>query len=42
MTTMETYGLRALEGLSPPPTIASLLEAIELSDKDNLLTLARF
>jgi hypothetical protein len=42
MTTMETYGLSALERLSPPPTTASLLKAIELFDKDNLLTFARF
>ncbi len=42
MTTMEIDGLNALKGLSPLPTIASLLEAKQLSKKDNLLTLARF
>jgi hypothetical protein len=41
-TTLESNGLIAPKGLSPPPTIASLIRAIELFDKDNLLALARF
>ncbi len=35
--TMETNGLSALKGLPPPPTTTSLIGAIELSGKDNLL-----
>jgi hypothetical protein len=34
---METNGLSALKGLPPPPTTTSLIGAIELSGKDNLL-----
>ncbi len=41
-TTMETNGLSAPEILPRPSTTISLIEAIELFDKDNLLALARF
>jgi hypothetical protein len=40
--TMEIDGLSAPKGLSPPPITTSLIGAIELSNKDNLLALARF
>jgi hypothetical protein len=42
IATMEIDGSSALEGLPAPPTTTSLIGAIELSNKDNLLTLAIF
>jgi hypothetical protein len=42
MTTMETNGLNTLEGLPPPPSTISLIGAIKLFNKDNLLEFARF
>jgi hypothetical protein len=39
---METNKISVHEGLPPPPTTTSLIGAIELFDKDNLLSLARF
>jgi hypothetical protein len=41
-TTMDLGGLTAPMGLPPPPIIASLIRAIELSNKDNLLACAQF
>jgi hypothetical protein len=40
--TMEIDKLSALKKLPPPPTITSLIKAIELSNKDSLLALTRF
>jgi hypothetical protein len=41
-TTMEIDGLSVPRGLLAPPTTTSLIGAIKLSNKDNLLTLTRF
>jgi hypothetical protein len=41
-TTMEIDGLNAPEGLPTPPTTISLIGVIELSNKDNILTLTIF
>ncbi len=40
--TMNLGGLNAMMGLPPPPTTASLIRIIELSNKDNLLACAKF
>jgi hypothetical protein len=39
-TTIEPHGLNALVGMPPPPSTPSLIGAIELSDKDNILAFA--
>ena len=41
-TTIEIWGMSALERVPPPPSIACLVGAIELSDIDNMLAIARF
>jgi hypothetical protein len=41
-TSMEVGGLNAPNGLPPLPSIISLIEAIKLPKKDNLLTLTIF
>jgi hypothetical protein len=38
----EVEGMSAPERVPPPPSAASLVGAIELSDVDNLLAIARF
>jgi hypothetical protein len=39
-TTIEPHGLNALVGMPPPPSTPSLIGAIELLDKDNILAFA--
>jgi hypothetical protein len=41
-TTINPNGLNAMMGLSPPPTVVSLIGVIQLSDKNNLLACAKF
>jgi len=41
-TSMEVGGLSVPKGQPPPPTKVSLIGAIKLSKKDNLLTLTIF
>jgi hypothetical protein len=41
-TTVETYELSVPIGLPPTPNTTSLIGAIKLSEKDNLLTSAKF
>jgi hypothetical protein len=41
-TTMDPGGLSAPMGLPPPPITTSLIGAIEVSNKDNLLACAQF
>ncbi len=41
-TIIETNGLNIPKGLTPPPTTISLIGAIQLSNKDNILALTRF
>jgi hypothetical protein len=41
-TTIDLGGLNVPMGLPPPPTTASLIGTIELSNKDNLLACTKF
>ena len=41
-TSLEDQGMSAPEHVPPPPKTVSLVGAIELSDKDNLLAIAKF
>ena len=41
-TSLEVEGMSAPERVPPPPSNVSLVGAIELSDKDNLLAIAKF
>ena len=41
-TSLEVQGMSALELVPPPPINISLVGAIELSNKDNLLAIAKF
>ena len=41
-TSLETQGMSAPERVPPPPVTVTLVGAIELSDKDNLLAIAKF
>ena len=41
-TTLEVEGMSAPERVPPPAIVVSLVGAIELSDKDNLLAIAKF
>jgi hypothetical protein len=41
-TIIDPGGLNVPMGLPPPPTTTSLIGTIELSNKDNLLTCAKF
>jgi len=41
-TTIDLCGLNSLMGLPPPPTTTSSIGTIELLNKDNLLTCAKF
>lgn len=41
-TSTEVQGMSAPERVPPPPSTASLVGAIELSDVDNLLAVAKF
>jgi hypothetical protein len=40
--TINLGGLNVSMGLPPPPTTASLIRVIELSNKDNLLACTKF
>ena len=41
-TTVEVWGMSAPERVPPPPSTACLVGAIELSNIDNMLAVARF
>ena len=41
-TSLEVQGMSAPERVPPPPITVSLIGAIELLDKDNLLAIAKF